>query len=274
MPVPASTGSAVVLTNPEPFDPVSVARTLAEIDKQPYLDIIPHIRRGWGVLREGLEASAAADLCQQLSQAGLGVAVVPAERVVVPRPAKDVKGFRAESDGFSFVPPPNGERKQVPWPYLELVAVGALRSSSSRTVREKQGPSVGAKLAATGLMLATGLPIPIGRTKVVERKIETVDYEFVLDVFVRGSHLRMRVDPTTLDYSFLGDRKSLGRMDNFRTLMADFGRLAPQALKNKGVHGVLAGKPASAIGYENEGELDRECRWLLTAGSISAGAGA
>ena len=75
---------------------------------------------------------------------------------------------------------------------------------------------------------------------------------------------RLRVDALHFDYSYLKERKLYQLMGNFKLLIVDLVKAAPEAVQNLGTKVLLEGKPIQTMGYNSLADLERETRWLLT----------
>src|SRR5205807_6892905 len=116
-----------------------------------------------------------------------------------------------------------------------LIAAAAITITSSTTKHVKEGPSAAQKIASAGLMLATGLPIRIGgKERTVEKTQHRSDLVFYMDVLYRVPSRRLRVDAQSFDYSFLKERKLYQIMGNFKLLVGDLVKVAPEAWQNHG----------------------------------------
>ena len=126
------------------------------------------------------------------------------------------------------------------------------------------------KAAGIGIMLATGLPIPIGRTKQVVRKKENVELNLYAEIFLTSPDRRLRIDAQQLPYTFLKEKMGHSAMVNFRTLFADLLSGAPAALKTRGARVLSEGKPLTSMGYDSLADADKEADWFfnLLAGGV------
>lgn len=217
-------------------------------------------RAAWGVLGEDL-SDADADACKAAFEAnGVGVRVLAA---LPPLPeAVDVTAVDACAPaGLRLVAGPQ-RRGDVAFADVVLVAAAVVTEIEVRTEEATEGPSAGARMARAGITMATGIPLPGGKAKKVEKRVEQRTEKILFDLFLRGGR-RLRFKPAALDYSFLGAEKAYGVMPNFRQLLVRVSAGAAQAGQSRGAAFLLAGRPAAQAGYDGAADYERECRWRL-----------
>jgi hypothetical protein len=241
-------GFAVLLARPEARDPMVLAKALAAVRKTPLQDQIVAAKNGWGIIAENLGEAEAQNLVQQLHQAGVESLALPSS---------------------SFVPLPEAkpaatiELLMAAQPVLVAAAGITITSTTTRTVKE--GPSAAQKVLSTAILLGTGLPIKIGgRERSVEKTQQHSELIFYLDLLYKDPFRRLRVAAQHFDYSFLKERKLYQIFGNFKLLVGDLAKAAPQAWRNHGTRVLLEGKPMQTMGYGSLTDLERETRWLLT----------
>ena len=243
---------AVLLARQEGRDPVALAKALAAARKTPLQDQMVFAKNCWGILAENLTRVEADAMAQGLKQTGVEAIVCPTASLAALPPAETAKTF----DSLAAAKP-------------VLIAAAAIDITTTTTRLVKEGPSAGQKIASMGLMMATGLPIKIGgKERTVEKKQTHSDLAFYLDVIYREPLRRLRVDALHFDYSFLKERKLYQLMGNFKLLVGDVAKAAPEAVQNHGTKVLLEGKPIQTMGYHSLADLERESRWLLTLSLI------
>ena len=129
------------------------------------------------------------------------------------------------------------------------------------------GGTAGERAVSMGLMMVTGLPVGMGKSKEVKKTTSQTELFMYLDVFAETPEgpVRLHVDGQKFNYGALGDAKGHDIFGNVRLLMQGLsGGLSPSALRNHAVRGMLAGKPLSTLGYETQNDYEKEIRWLLT----------
>jgi len=239
---------AVILTRPDRYDPMAVAKALAWVRKTPLQDQVSAAKKGWGILAEHLSAEEARSLADGLGRAGLESASLPAASLVALPEAKPILS----------VEPGMIDR-------LALICAAAITVTSTTTKTVQEGPSPAQKLLSTGIFLTTGLPIKIGgKEQTVEKKQQHSDLVFYLDLIYKDPLRRLRVDAQDFDYACLKERRLYHVMGNFKLLLGDLAQAAPQAWRSLGARILLEGRPVHEMGYESLSDMEREARWLLT----------
>lgn len=258
---------AVVLSKPEFLDWPRLGKALASFRKIPMQDAAHDAKNSWGIVAENLDEKGASELSRCLDQSGLGGVVVPKAKLAQIRPANLLNQIALNMEGLQ-VEAKLGAHRVIPWSFFSVAAVSVFKKTMIKTIKVEEGPSAAEKLAKTGIMLATGIPIPMKKKKTVERKIEDPDLFFFCDLFLKQNSLRIRLDAQTLDYSFLGERKGFGAHGNFRLLVNEIGSNAKGALVNRGMRVLLNSQPINTAGYEDASDFEKECRWLLTLANL------
>ena len=262
---------AVLLAEPERRDPGAVAKALAAHRGIPFQDAARLAKGTWGIAGEELSEEEARKLVERLGEAGLKGLALPANLLVelpAPRPAAKAE---LEGEGLrAFLGP--GEAALVPWSRLALIAAAGLQQTSVKTVAVKEGPTAAQQMANLGIMMATGLPIKVGgKENVVQKKLETSELVFFLDLYFGEPASRVRIDAQGFDYSCLKERMTHHVLGNFKTLALEISSRAPAAWASRGLDVLRKGLPVSTMGYGSLADLDRESRWLLTLRSLKPG---
>jgi hypothetical protein len=243
-----TTGFIVLLKNPEPREPMTVAKALAAARKTPLQDQMRTAKSGWGILAENLQEAEAKSLVQELGKSNLSCAAIPASSLA---PLPEAK--------------PLLRMEPVVTEGLVLIAAAAVTITSTTTKSVKEGPNAAQKVLSTAILLGTGLPIKIGgRERTVEKKQEHSDVVFYVDLLYEDPTRRFRVDAQRFDYSFLKERKLYQVFGNYKLLIGDLALAVPAAWTNHGTKVLMAGKPIQTMGYDSLSDLERETRWLLT----------
>jgi hypothetical protein len=244
---------SVLLAERNALDPVALAKALAAARKTPLQDQMVFAKNCWGILAENLVQGEAQSLKASLAQAGVST-IVSASASILALPAAEAA---AKIEPLVAAKP-------------ILIAAAGVTITSTTTKMIKEGPSAANKILSTGIMLATGLPIRIGgKERTVEKTQHHSDLLFYLDVLYRNPLKRLRVDAQSFDYSFLKERKLYQIMGNFKLLVGDLVKRAPEAWTNHGTRILLEGKPIQMMGYGTLADLERETRWLLTLNGMS-----
>ncbi len=225
-----------------------IAKALAHVHQTPVQDQMLHAKSAWGILAEGLPENAAASITTSLGQAGVTCLVCPASLLVT------LPDFLAAQRVEDVLAAP-----------VDALSAAAIKVTTTTTRQVKEGPSIAQKIASTGILLATGMPIKIGgKERVTEKTKEVSDTFFYLDVISRSLQKRWRIEAGHFDYSFLKERKLYQVFGNFKLLLQDLLQKHPAALRNHGAHILVNNLPVNTMGYGSLAEWERETRWLLT----------
>ncbi len=227
---------------------MALAKALAAVRKTPLQDQMILAKSCWGILTDNLSRAEADVLAQALRQSGVKTVICQTSSIVRLPAAEELTSI-----------PSFPAAKPV------LVASAAITITSTTTKSVKEGPSAAQKILSTGIMLTTGLPIRIGgKERTVDKTQHQSDLMFYLDLLYKNPPRRLRVDAQKFDYSFLKERKLYSVLGNFKLLVGDVVKAAPEAWQNHGTRILMEGKPLQTMAYESLADLDRETRWLLT----------
>jgi hypothetical protein len=246
-------GFCVLLTQAEQRDPLALAKALAAIRKTPVPDQSVAAKNCWGLFEIGSNENSARELSQGLTAAGISNRIIPSSRLApLPDPIP-LDRF----DGLSGVG-------------LILIAAAGVTVTHKTTRTVKQGPSGTDKVLSAGVFLATGIPIKFGPKEEKIKKEQTQsDLVFYVDLLYQNPPRRLRIDALHFDYSFLKERKQYHVQGNFKLLLGDIAKLAPEAWRNHGTRLIQEGLPLNRLGYSSLTDLERETRWLLTLHMLS-----
>ena len=256
---------AVLLGRQELMRDPRVTQTLATRLKLPFADAARRVTIGWGIIGERLEEGAALELGEALKAAGVETRVIPEGELPVLPEAQPVAaaGFGPSSVKLFARGDPLGEEQA--FGDILVLAAAAWQKETMRTVKVKEGPTPGQKMATWGLRLATGLPLRIGpKEKEVEKVEKSKDLVFRIQLLTRQktAHFLFQIDAEDFNYACLGPKMEYGTYGNFRSLLAAFRERAPQAALNRGASVLLASQPVGTMGYDGPRDLERELRWL------------
>lgn len=255
-------GFAVVLSRPEALQPPAIANVLGAFRKMPFQDAIRIARNCWGVVLEGLARKEAEDLMGRLNDAGMQSFVTHPSLLAGFPELRPVKKASVGPEGLGLL---DGELETVAWDRVLLLAAAGVSVTEQRKIKVKEGPDAADRALNIGIMLATGLPIKVGKQeKEVEKTIETTDLLFYLDLFLKEPARRLRIDGQNFDFSCLRERKLYNVLGNLRLLVGDLVAFAPAAARNRGTRVLAENRPIREMGYLTLEDLDRESRWLLT----------
>lgn len=274
------TGYSVLIEQPDGLQAPAIANVLSAWRKMPFQDAIRIAKNCWGVVMEGLEETPAQHLAGQLGAGGIKSFVMQSRNLAeLPTLGpKTLKKAAAEAGGLVLFPEPDDPGIHaykdpnapegpvtVPWAQVTLVAAAGVNVTEYSKIKVKEGPDAAERAVNIGIMMATGLPIKIGKKeRVVEKTVESTDLVFFVDVLFKDPDRRLRIDAQNFDFSVLKERKVYNVLGNLKTWLADLAKAAPGACQNRGTRILLANKPIRDMGYNTLEDLDKESRWLLT----------
>jgi len=259
---------AVLIRSPEGYAPQSVAGVLARRSGVLALDLLPAVRRNWGLAAESLPAVQAEELASALTAGGQPAVAAPTSLLEDPPEPAVVSKAELSGDGFDVVSGPKHlAPERLSWSRLAVLCAAGLETRAAMTVAHS-GPGVAAgKAVRLGLTLATGLPFMKSDET---RKVETRDRALVLDLLFLAPARVLRIEAARFHYTLLGEKMSHGAEVNFVTLLEELSSRAPRALRGKGTRAMLARRTAAESMYESLEDLRREERWLLTLAALRA----
>lgn len=258
---------AVVLRSPGSFNPRQVAVVLAQRGPLTAENLLPLVRRSWGIVAEPSTAEEAEALASALTAAGQAAVAVPVSLLEEPPAAIAVTKAELSGDGFDVLAGRAGaEIQRLVWTHLKVLSAGAVTETSRKTVTE--GPSTGEKVVRLGATLVTGLPLLGGKSK-TRKVLEERRTPFIEMIFVAPAR-RIRILAAEFDYTALGPKMSYSAELNFRALVLELAARAPAALRGKGARAILAKAPSRELTYDSFDDAQREERWLLALDTLGA----
>lgn len=264
-----TTGSFHVLVSSSELPTTEkTAQVIARFTGGVAIDARQKAKTAWGFLGENLSEDEARRLAAVSAEMGVAARVVPGASVVHPPAPVPVHWLRAAPEGLFYIPGTTEKAERpVPWESVRLLSAAPLKETTTFTKTVKEGPTPGERAVGLGIMMVTGLPVGMGKSKEVKKTTSQTELFMYLDVFAQAPEgpLRLHVDGQKFNYGALGDAKGHDIFGNLRLLMQGVhGGLPPATLRNHGVRGMLAGKPLSSLGYETQNDYEKEIRWLLT----------
>lgn len=255
---------AVLLAAPEDLQVAPLAKALAMFKKIPLQDAARLARNSWGFVGEYLSEEKARELASRLADFGIGSWVMAQASIPELAQAQAVSRLEVRLDALHFSDKA-GAAEAIPSRSLAIVAAGGIKVLTTETVKTKEGPTAAARAVRAGVMMTTGLPLPIGKKKrKTEKKKTTSEILFYLDLVTREPEARYRIDAQNLDYSFLEKRMLHHSFGNFKMLLSDVIKIAPCALHNRGTRMIMKSQPVSTMAYGSFADFNRESQWLWT----------
>lgn len=252
----------VLLSDPAGTDIGALARFFAGEKKIPMIDAQRLARRSWGFLGRDLDELTANALVQSAGIVGIKAMVVETKDIPLLSEPASAHGVIFEGDRMTLSVGIPAKPQSLPLSKIQLLSVASLRRDTFVTKTTKEEVSTGRRIAGLGIMLATGIPVGMGKSKETQKTVAETEWVLFLDIFGDGG--RWRAVPVGFDFSGLGSEKGSVGPDNLRRLVILLHRQAPSALLNRGARWWLESRPLNTAGYDEVLDVDQEARWLLT----------
>jgi hypothetical protein len=252
----------VLLADPLGVDLSVLGRFYASEKKIPLIDAQRLARRSWGFLGRDLSAVEAQALVRSAAVSGVKALVVENTHIPSLPTLYAVRGARFEGDHVDLHIGVPATLRPIAFSNIQLLSVSTFRQDNNVVRTTKEEASTGRKIAGLGIMLTTGIPVGMGKSKETARTVSETEWVLTLDILGDGG--RWRVVPAAFDFSGLGVEKGTTGPENLRRLLTRLHREAPSALLNRGARWWLEGRPLNTAGYDDASDVDQESRWLLT----------
>lgn len=256
------TSWTVLLSDPVGVDGGVLALFFAAEQKIPLIDAQRGARHAWGFLGSDLDEAKAHGLVKSAEKMGIKARVVETKNIPVLPDPSPFHGVQFETDTLTFSVGHPSKTLSHPLSNIQLLSVAMLRQDRFVTRTTREEVSTGRRIAGLGILLATGIPVGMGKAKETQKTVAETEWVLFLDIFGMGA--RWRAVPAGFDFSGLGSEKGSVGPDNLRRLLARIHRLAPSALLNRGARWWLESRPLTGAGYDEMSDVDQESQWLLT----------
>jgi hypothetical protein len=243
-------------------DATKIADAIAAARKVPLIDVAREARTCWGLVGHQRPEEECRALVEALAARGIQAVFVPTDQLPKLPPARSSRKIEIDDAGFRcFLS--SGATPTIPWSAVSFVAAAIVKDVTVTTETKTEGPSKSEKLIRMSITLATGIPIPGGRTRTVQVRRENTQLQAVLDIALEKPAGRFRMMADSLDTSYLGKRRGFDSMGNFKMVVEDAaGRVANDRL-NRGARMFRDKGNLSQMGYDTLADLEREERWML-----------
>ena len=216
----------------------------------------------YGILVNGFERQAAEALKAALAAQGVETEVVEEEQLPKLPLMRTVHRLDCTSDALMIFDP-LGRSFPLKWENILLIAAGRVRLTEFNTVT-RTAPML------FGHTARSGAPIQI-KTETMEQSAD----HWLLEIVISGAALRYSIvadRPESLLFQYLGARRTGDVTSNFKLVVEDIVKAAPQATINRGAY-YLRENAATPFYYPSRHAFDEEMTWLLwSAGRPGEGA--
>ncbi len=237
-----------------------ITESIAAFKKIPILDAAREMRFAWGFLGSNLSESDAKNFAAVLESKQVHARIIVTASIAPLPEVRRVKKIDADPAGLRFTLESDGTELVTPTD-LKVIAVAGVNERSTRTEKVVHDRSNAQKLLSAGLWMS-GIPVTLGKKKIVEKKVLDEHQIFYLDLLTNVPARRFRIDAQNISYAFLGDRKGFNMQLNFKIFLKELTAAAPQARLNKGVRMMMGNAILSQMGYESLADLEKETLWL------------
>lgn len=262
----------LVLDRDDPLPVPEVGPRMARALGLATADVTRVLRRSRGLVSLGFDAGSARAAIRILSDAGREArAVAEAELRALP-PARALRDADPLPSGLAVQELTGGGPAEIPWTRLRMAAVGLVTIRRSRGRGPIAGPAD--PLSGAGAVLELLAPFgPVGAAASMARARprpppiappEVTETVHVLDLLIRDPEDRLRVISSRFDYDYLGERIALTSTENFRTLVEDVSRLAPDALLTGSALSFLEDAKPGSHRFDGIDRFEDYLRWVQT----------
>ncbi len=262
----------MVQSNLDPIDPRVLKVAFRSVGELVDNDAKILSADAFGILADGLSAETARTLANELGRAGVLVEIVQEQQI--PRLPNSHTLRRGGCYQEAFMATDSlGRDVPVDWSRVVLVAAGIvpLREAKRKQTRYKSVLSSPVR-ASGGLGLATGYlrsmyAIPERDVSIRYKKVS----HGLLDVILDCEPYRYRIVADKFNFSYLGERRSRKKLENFAQLVADMIIYAKGAALNRGAVAIREDGLEATFGYPSRHAFEEESIWLLYKFGLSRG---
>jgi hypothetical protein len=191
-------------------------------------------RLGHGLVSSELSKAEAEEAARALTEAGFTALAIPRDQVIRAPRAFTLLNADAYPDGFHVQTDVLGQMQTLPWGCLRLICVLRVRvvlPQASRAV----------------MWVGGGDETPHMEPVEQQRSRSDAGPEDLLELYALQPLIRLRIRRHAFNYDYLGARRTNASEANFRLLVTDILRYAPNAARVGLVDQVLAGRRLSSI---------------------------
>jgi hypothetical protein len=214
----------------------------------------------YGILVKNLGVEDAMTLQRALAAERIETEAVPQSMLPQLPPTKFVRRIDYGSDAL-LVFDPLGRSFPIEWQHLMLIAAGNVPTTRfTRSIVAPPGGGVFAP-ASWGRRPVPSVMASLPRVESREERRGTLTIELILTRAV--ARYTIQADESApLLFRCLGERATQEPTENFRLLLDDIGRAAPEARCNRGAW-LLRQNPATLLDYPSSNAFSEEIIWML-----------
>lgn len=251
---------AVLFCGDGQFDIRRAGRLVSEALKRPLGDVTRTMKISKGIIADGMDAAAAADLAGQLEAEGVPVLLLPDKDLHNVPPVMRMKsaGFGREGMRCEAYLWDATEHMSLAWRNVLLVSCGRLQLSEVVEVENETPEEEGRSRPRRRLKLP-------GCPEIPELATETW-HEYVMDIFCDDPWVRLRLDENTAAYALVDVGSLTEGKRAFYKAAGQIVKNAPDVPVNEGVKLLASNAPAElweGVIFEDKRDFDRYNMWLL-----------
>ena len=227
----------------------------------------------FGILADGLSAESARTLANELARLGVTVEVV-SEQAIPKLPDSHTLRRGGCYENVFMATDSLGRDEPVDWSRVVLLSAGIVpireakrivrtRYKSALSLPVTGGACLGMMLSPTGAITAAYLQAAYGAPeRDVSIRYKTKSHGIV-DVFVDCEPYYYRIVGDKFNYSYLGQRRSRKKLENFAMMVGDLVSGAQGAALNRGAVAIRDEGLEAKFAYPTRHAFEEETIWLL-----------
>ncbi len=239
-----------------------MAQALAQSQGMIFYEAMAIVVKNYGFLGFNLSKEKSKALIGACLACDIKAVSMPSESMPKLAPALEIK--KADFSGQYLIYENQGLQLKAELEKLKVIAYAPISRETIKVIKEKQGPGAGEKAMRLGIMMATGLPLGLGKSKEVSREIHQSETLLYLDM-IFDEELRLRINSDNFDFSCLKEQKGYSSHTNFKNLCLKLAETSPKAWKNSALFDLLDGAMAPSFKYETLSDLEKEEKRLILA---------
>lgn len=220
--------------------------------------------KSYGFLAENMDIEEIKKIMQVCEEYSLKADYCTGEKVPVLNPALEIKKA-SFLDSLILFESGNSEIK-YDLKDLKIMAYAPICEESIKVIKDKQGPQAAEKAIRLGIMMTTGIPIGLGKSKEISKEIKKRETYLYLDL-IFSDNVRIRINSENFDFSCLKEEKGYSSQINFKNFCLKIAQKAEKTWKNTAIFDLLEGALSPTLKYETLSDLEKEEKRLLLAQS-------
>ena len=257
----------LVQSNLDPIDPQVLKMAFRAVGELVDNDAKILSADAFGILADGLTVETARTLANELAKAGVVVEVVPEEEIPTLPDPHTLRRCGCFDNVFMAS---DSLGREVPWEWSQvvLVSVGIVPLREAKRIMRTRYRMLAGGISGCGLGSMPMVFLVPERDVSIRYKRES---RGLLDIFMDCEPYRYRIWADKFNFSYLGQRRSRKKLENFVQLVEDFTRYASGAALNRGAVAIRDDGLEATFGYPSRHAFEEETVWLLYRLGLSRG---